>query len=265
MVEDTANALADMEELYPAWDLDINRHMVLEIARHRARSGPLWALTMFPFERMWKRLIDWMKQVVHPEATMIRSYRAYRAALDFMAQFGHLLDDGDTGNNVYYLIFALSCMASSYLPTQPSMSCLSCPFISSDTNNVCDLICCSMSLHLIAGYDSDDQAEDDNTTTTPGPRHSLNLVHVIKAFDKGHASDSLLLPSYMHKKDELSGGTRLYKARHREVQVTLRINHQPDTARCKADRRLFVELHKYYLQQGVHEAYRSLWSKYISR
>ncbi len=77
-------SLSDMENLFPAWDMDINRHMVMELARRRERTGPTWALSMFPFERMWKRLIDWMKQVTHPEATITRSFMAYRTVLDFM-------------------------------------------------------------------------------------------------------------------------------------------------------------------------------------
>ena len=86
IISHVANTLADMETLFPAWDLNINRHMVYHIAEHLAISGPLWPLTMFPFERKWKTLGDLMHQTRHPESNVIKEFRAYKLALHFLAK-----------------------------------------------------------------------------------------------------------------------------------------------------------------------------------
>ena len=57
IISHVANTLADMETLFPAWDLNINRHMVYHIAEHLAISGPLWPLTMFPSNASGKPLV----------------------------------------------------------------------------------------------------------------------------------------------------------------------------------------------------------------
>ena len=85
LITRTENILADMEALWPGYDLDINRHMILHIARHIQLSGPTWALTMFPFERKWKSLGNMMHQTAHPESNMMREFRAFKLALDFLA------------------------------------------------------------------------------------------------------------------------------------------------------------------------------------
>jgi len=52
-------ALADMEAFFPAWDLDINRHMMGHVAEDVALSGPPWIISTFPFERFWKRYVHY--------------------------------------------------------------------------------------------------------------------------------------------------------------------------------------------------------------
>lgn len=86
IIKRTENILADMEILWPAYDLDINRHMILHIAKHLQLTGPTWALTMFPFERKWKSLGDMMHQCAHPESNIMREFRAFKLALDVIAQ-----------------------------------------------------------------------------------------------------------------------------------------------------------------------------------
>lgn len=69
--------LAKLEALLPAWELDINRHMMLHLAEAVRQHGPCWAWSMFGFERLWGRLTRWMTQTSHPEATMMNSWKAF--------------------------------------------------------------------------------------------------------------------------------------------------------------------------------------------
>lgn len=81
LTQEAVNTLAEMELMFPAWDLDINRHMVLHIAQHLQSTGPCWAINMLPFERLWKTLISWLKQTRYPETTMMFNFNSFRAAL----------------------------------------------------------------------------------------------------------------------------------------------------------------------------------------
>jgi hypothetical protein len=121
MVEAVALALAAMEQHFPAWDLDINRHAMIHVAEACRMAGPPWIFTTFPSERFWgryifvyrmcitlhvqfllpaidqssiafprsscfvtppliflHRLVQWMSQTVHPEATMMNAFRAFK-------------------------------------------------------------------------------------------------------------------------------------------------------------------------------------------
>jgi len=69
--------LAKLDLLLPAWELDINRHMMLHLTESIRRHGPCWAWSMFGFERLWGRLTKWMTQTSHPEATMVNSWKAF--------------------------------------------------------------------------------------------------------------------------------------------------------------------------------------------
>lgn len=62
---DTKAALADMEAMFPAWELDLNRHMVSHVADSSPDSGPSWALTSFPYERFWKRCVSRLLDIVY--------------------------------------------------------------------------------------------------------------------------------------------------------------------------------------------------------
>ena len=57
LLADVKVALADMEIHFPAWELDLNRHMVRHIAEAILRNGPSWVLTTFASERFWKRCV----------------------------------------------------------------------------------------------------------------------------------------------------------------------------------------------------------------
>lgn len=72
--------LAELEWLLPSWELDINRHMMLHLVASIRHNGPVWSWSMFGFERMWYRLLGWMTQKSHPEATMLNAFRAFTQA-----------------------------------------------------------------------------------------------------------------------------------------------------------------------------------------
>ena len=69
--------LTRLEQLLPAWELNMNRHMMLHLAAAVRQHGPCWAWSMFGFERLWDRLTRCMFQTSHPEATMIKSWKAF--------------------------------------------------------------------------------------------------------------------------------------------------------------------------------------------
>lgn len=72
--------LAELERLLPAWELDINRHMMLHLVEGIRKNGPCWTWSMFGFERLWNRLTQWMLQTTHPEATMMNAFKAFKTA-----------------------------------------------------------------------------------------------------------------------------------------------------------------------------------------
>ena len=55
--------LAELEYTLPAWELDINRHMMQHLVESIRQHGPCWTWSMFGFERLWGRLVKWMSQV----------------------------------------------------------------------------------------------------------------------------------------------------------------------------------------------------------
>ena len=77
---EVVKSLAQMELELPAWELDINRHMVLHLAERIPTQGPLWASAMWSYERLWNRLCQWKSQNNHPEAVMVNTYKAFKTA-----------------------------------------------------------------------------------------------------------------------------------------------------------------------------------------
>lgn len=64
-----------MEAFHPSWELDIVRHTVHHLVRRIRLMGPLCAHSMFPFERMWNKLISWMTGKKQPATTIMNSSR----------------------------------------------------------------------------------------------------------------------------------------------------------------------------------------------
>lgn len=78
--EEVVKSLAEMELHFPAWELDINRHMVLHLAESVPIRGPPWATAMWAYERFWNRMCQWMSQTNQPEAVMINTFKAFKVA-----------------------------------------------------------------------------------------------------------------------------------------------------------------------------------------
>lgn len=71
---EVVEALAHMELEFPAWELDMNRHMIIHLAESIPLRGPTWSSAMWCYERLWNRMTRWMTQNNQPEATMINTY-----------------------------------------------------------------------------------------------------------------------------------------------------------------------------------------------
>ena len=78
--EEVIEALANMELHFPAWELDLNRHMVLHLAESIPAQGPPWCSAMWSYERLWNRMTQWKSQNNQPEAVMVNTYKAFKAA-----------------------------------------------------------------------------------------------------------------------------------------------------------------------------------------
>lgn len=78
--QDVVVALSKMELEFPAWELDINRHMVLHLAESVPAQRPPWSSAMWSYERLWNRLTQWKSQNNQPEAVMINTYKAFKSA-----------------------------------------------------------------------------------------------------------------------------------------------------------------------------------------
>lgn len=72
--------VAELERVLPACESGVLRHMVIHMAERAARGFPPWVHAMWPFERMWGRLTQWLKQKNNPAASIMRGYLAYSVA-----------------------------------------------------------------------------------------------------------------------------------------------------------------------------------------
>lgn len=88
------HALVRFEACVPGWEMDRLLHLLIHVPERMRWSGPCWAHSMFPFERLWGRIDKWRKSHKHPEASIIKAYRAYMAAIQVM---GNVLDTSSLG------------------------------------------------------------------------------------------------------------------------------------------------------------------------
>ena len=100
--------LSELERLLPAWDLDINCHMMLHLVEHILLNGPCWTWSMFGYERLWGRLMKWMPQTSQFEATMLNAFKAFKTATAAAPElYDHILDE-----QVRHCCSLLSCRMS---------------------------------------------------------------------------------------------------------------------------------------------------------
>lgn len=78
--------MARLEVYLPAWELDITRHMLLHMIEHIPEKGPVWFWSMWAYERLWNRLMQWKSQQAHPEHTVANQFKAFKVALTILSE-----------------------------------------------------------------------------------------------------------------------------------------------------------------------------------
>ena len=78
--------IAELERVLPACESGVLRHMIIHLAEHVQTAGPLWVHAMWPWERMWGRLVSWLHQYKNPAASIMYSYHAFAVARERFAQ-----------------------------------------------------------------------------------------------------------------------------------------------------------------------------------
>lgn len=95
--QEVAIALAAFEKAMPAWELDRVMHVLLHYPRRMLWSGGSWVWSLFPFERLWNRLLKWRKSNKYPESSLMLSYNrfvmAIKAANRLKAEMAAVVDD----------------------------------------------------------------------------------------------------------------------------------------------------------------------------
>ena len=86
-------ALVAFEKHFPMTEMCIKTHNVLHLADKLIAVGPLFATSMFPYERMYSTLKAWVKNRCMREATVIRYFLKFQQCQLFKAT-GWSMSDG---------------------------------------------------------------------------------------------------------------------------------------------------------------------------
>ena len=101
MVKAAGELLADLEAYLLAWELDINRHMLLQIVTAIEEWGPPWVWSAFGYERLWGRMCEWLLNKARPEASIMLSIRALKVAVQYLSSSsGHFQAEEDESETV---------------------------------------------------------------------------------------------------------------------------------------------------------------------
>eukprot|EP00775_Hariotina_reticulata_P000311 gene312-523_t len=73
-------AVCMVEAYLPVNEMDIKLHVLLHLADKIQNSGPLWTTSMFPYEGMWSKLVDWATNPGRPELSLLRNFCDYELA-----------------------------------------------------------------------------------------------------------------------------------------------------------------------------------------
>ena len=69
--------VTQMEEVLPVCESGVLRHLLIHIAERVQVAGPPWVHAMWPWERMWGRLVKWVHQGKNPAASIMNTYLTY--------------------------------------------------------------------------------------------------------------------------------------------------------------------------------------------
>ena len=69
--------IAEMERVLPVCESGILRHMLIHVAERAQVGGPPWTHAMWPWERLWGRLVSWLHQGNNPAVSIMNSYLAF--------------------------------------------------------------------------------------------------------------------------------------------------------------------------------------------
>lgn len=72
--------IAAMERVLPACESGILRHLVIHLAKRAHTAGPPWTHAMWPWERLWGRLVQWLKQKRNPAVSVMKGFHAFELA-----------------------------------------------------------------------------------------------------------------------------------------------------------------------------------------
>lgn len=85
LVQSSKRLLADLEAYLPAYELNINRHMMQHLVPAIWEWGPPWVWSAFGFERLWGRMCEWLMNKTYPEASIHLGVRALQISLRYLA------------------------------------------------------------------------------------------------------------------------------------------------------------------------------------
>jgi hypothetical protein len=73
-------AICMIEAFLPINEMDIKLHALLHLTQKIRNSGPLWTTSMFPYEGMWSKLVNWATNQASPELSLLRNFCDYELA-----------------------------------------------------------------------------------------------------------------------------------------------------------------------------------------
>lgn len=79
-------ALHNFEQNFPVSEMDVKLHNWIHLAEKLALVGPFQCTYMFPYERSYKILREWMTNKRYPESTILKTAVRFNHSLAWMAE-----------------------------------------------------------------------------------------------------------------------------------------------------------------------------------
>lgn len=91
-------ALHNFEQHFPVSEMDIKLHNWIHLAEKLTLTGPFQSTYMFPYERSYKLMREWMTNKRYPESTMLKASVRFQHSLAWMAdrEYQRLIAQSDT-------------------------------------------------------------------------------------------------------------------------------------------------------------------------